>query len=82
MYRNLLDDGVETIKLLCYLAEREWLPLADVALFLTAIPYIERDKLLPVYENTIVAAGLVLEDLGDGIMGVDDDLLLNALTII
>lgn len=79
LYRSLLD-GVETIKLLSYLAKREWLPLADVALFLTAISYTERDKLLPVYGNAVMMAGLVLEDLSDGIMGVDDDaLLLNAL---
>lgn len=79
LYRSLLD-GVETIKLLSYLAKREWLPLADVALFLTAISYTERDTLLPVYGNAVMMAGLVLEDLSDGIMGVDDDaLLLNAL---
>jgi hypothetical protein len=78
--RNFLNDYVENIKLISFLAKNEWLPLRDIALLLNAIPYTERENLLPVYQKAVEAADLVCEDLSDGIMEADDDdLLLNAL---
>jgi len=78
--QNLLDDYIESIKLISFMTRKEWLPLRDVALMLSAIPYSERTNLLPTYQKAVEVADLVCEDLSDGIMEADDDdLLLNAL---
>ena len=62
------------------MAQKEWLPLRDVALSLNSIPYVERANLLPAYQKAVETADLICEDLSDGIMDADDDdLLLNAL---
>ncbi|MDT8385412.1 MAG: hypothetical protein RRB22_13475 [Gammaproteobacteria bacterium] len=74
--RNLLDDYVDNIKLISFLAKKKWLPLRDVALLLRAIPYTEREKLIPSYQKLIEVAELVCEDLSNGFMEVDDDDLL------
>ena len=77
---NFLEDQVEDINLIVFLAKEKWLPLNEIAMLLSSISYLERDILAPNYIKALEAADLVVEDLNDGFMKVeDDDLLLNAI---
>ncbi len=81
--KNYLGDYFENIKLIAFLAKKEWLPLKEVARLLSSVPHVERAILPSHFVKALDTADLVCEDLSDGFMDVeDDDLLSDALKLI
>lgn len=80
LFKNLLNDYEENIKLISFLTGKGWLSLKDAALLLSAVPHTERNKLPVNFTKAVEVADLVCEDSSDGFMdAADDDLLVNAL---